>query len=841
MSGIIFNPSSTNTDLPGVKGTGVTDTYVSEVTVGGTTFNQGAFIGEISSDQGDFNIVYPGAVGVTVANLGASSTYVYVDNAGLLQQQINSPTREDFTRKIFVMRIAVDTSTNLILGFEYLNNPIGHYANSIRDLYSYLLAQGVPFKKDQIITGRASDLGFDVSAGSLMEFGGTGYIYDPNVISFNINENADFFLTTRTAFDAGGNTDLPKFWDNNGVITPLGSTTLVGHRIYRFSNGNICLQYGQANYANMDLAKVGVLAEDYVLNPALKNATFFGWWIIESTATNTAGTTLTSFKEYTLGIQGGSTNSLSGALLKGNNLSDLLDDAVARTNLGLGNFTDPNTFTGNLDIVGDVIVGSTLTVNDDLLGTNGLFSGSIASTKINPLIEAVSTGASTNKTRVAVATTAGAYSGGAIVGDSVITSTSNLIIGTGASGTQRLKISSTGEATFASSVSATSGFFSGNGIFGSVREMTLSSENNVSIGAVHRFHIGSSSGEFKFSNTNGDILVLNLDKSATFASSVTTNDFIKIINNSYTDYFLSKNRTDGSQIVGFKSPAGGALEAYTNNTLALTIAASGAATFASSVTAGSTLRIFEPGNTAYKTYTNISAGLNLLSYQSDAGLPYTKTSDIVASSDGTVPSELRFFTRSSGSASIAERLKIDSTGAATFASNVTSGGTVTAANGVFLTDTFFSTTTQPNGTTSFGSSFESESVGRSLLRMATSTAGGANLAQFYNPNGAVGAILVSGSATSYNTTSDYRLKEDLKDFNGLEMISNISVYDYKWKVDNTRSYGVMAHELQEVLPDAVSGEKDAEEMQGVDYSKIVPLLIKSIQELKAEIELLKLK
>ena len=48
----------------------------------------------------------------------------------------------------------------------------------------------------------------------------------------------------------------------------------------------------------------------------------------------------------------------------------------------------------------------------------------------------------------------------------------------------------------------------------------------------------------------------------------------------------------------------------------------------------------------------------------------------------------------------------------------------------------------------------------------------------------------------------------------------------------------MAHELQEVLPDAVSGEKDAEEMQGVDYSKIVPLLIKSIQELEARVKTL---
>ena len=46
----------------------------------------------------------------------------------------------------------------------------------------------------------------------------------------------------------------------------------------------------------------------------------------------------------------------------------------------------------------------------------------------------------------------------------------------------------------------------------------------------------------------------------------------------------------------------------------------------------------------------------------------------------------------------------------------------------------------------------------------------------------------------------------------------------------------MAHELQEVLPQAVIGEKDEEKMQGVDYSKIVPLLIKSIQELEAKVK-----
>ena len=316
------------------RGTGVTSTYVSTVAVGGTTFAQPEVFGEIHSDQGYFAVHYTGATGVTVANLSASSTYVYLDNTGALQQQTTTPTREDWTRKIFTMRIAVASS--VILGFEYLNNPIGHYANSIRDVYAYLLAQGIPFKKDQTVTGRSVGLGFDISAGSLLELGGTGDIYDPNIKDFSAVSNAEFFLSTRTGFDAGGNTALPKFWDNNGVLTALGSTTLVGHRLYRFSNGNVCLQYGQGNYANIVLAKAGVMLENYVLNPALENATFFGWWFIESTATNTGGTTLTDFVEYTLGIQGGSSSSLSGALLKGNNLSDLLDASAARTNLGLG-------------------------------------------------------------------------------------------------------------------------------------------------------------------------------------------------------------------------------------------------------------------------------------------------------------------------------------------------------------------------------------------------------------------------------------------------------------------------------------------------------------------------
>jgi hypothetical protein len=107
-------------------------------------------------------------------------------------------------------------------------------------------------------------------------------------------------------------------------------------------------------------------------------------------------------------------------------------------------------------------------------------------------------------------------------------------------------------------------------------------------------------------------------------------------------------------------------------------------------------------------------------------------------------------------------------------------------------------------------------------------------------NTTVGTISVTTTATAYNTSSDYRLKQDLKEYIGLDLISAIKTYNYEWKTDSTRAYGVLAHELQEVLPQAVYGEKDAEEMQGVDYSKLVPIMIKAIQEQQAQIEELKL-
>jgi hypothetical protein len=102
----------------------------------------------------------------------------------------------------------------------------------------------------------------------------------------------------------------------------------------------------------------------------------------------------------------------------------------------------------------------------------------------------------------------------------------------------------------------------------------------------------------------------------------------------------------------------------------------------------------------------------------------------------------------------------------------------------------------------------------------------------YNGTG-LGSIQGNGSNVSYYTSSDYRLKDDLKQFNALDKILSLNVYDFKWKSTGQRMDGFIAHELQSILPYAVSGVKDGEQMQNVDYSKLTPVNTKAIQELHA--------
>jgi hypothetical protein len=105
----------------------------------------------------------------------------------------------------------------------------------------------------------------------------------------------------------------------------------------------------------------------------------------------------------------------------------------------------------------------------------------------------------------------------------------------------------------------------------------------------------------------------------------------------------------------------------------------------------------------------------------------------------------------------------------------------------------------------------------------------------FGKNGVVaGYIETAGSSTSYVTSSDQRLKENIADADDAgSKIDAIQVRQYDWKADGShQDYGMIAQELQTVAPEAVSGDADSEEMMGVDYSKLVPMLIKEIQSLR---------
>jgi hypothetical protein len=157
-------------------------------------------------------------------------------------------------------------------------------------------------------------------------------------------------------------------------------------------------------------------------------------------------------------------------------------------------------------------------------------------------------------------------------------------------------------------------------------------------------------------------------------------------------------------------------------------------------------------------------------------------------------------------------------------------------------------------------------VGTRGMNIHTTGTGTSERITFQNDNGTVGNIATSGSATSYNTSSDYRLKENVTyTFDATTRLKQLRPCRFNWILDNTDTAldGFLAHEVSSIVPEAIIGAKDAVETwqegeelpdgvsvgdnkldddgntipyyQGIDQSKLVPLLVKTIQELEARI------
>ncbi len=126
-------------------------------------------------------------------------------------------------------------------------------------------------------------------------------------------------------------------------------------------------------------------------------------------------------------------------------------------------------------------------------------------------------------------------------------------------------------------------------------------------------------------------------------------------------------------------------------------------------------------------------------------------------------------------------------------------------------------------------------------------ANGQNGVAFYNTSvTAVGSIAINATTTTYNTSSDYRLKDNVQPMTGaLAKVAALKPCTYRWKADGSDGEGFIAHELQSVVPQCVTGEKDAVDSegnpvyQGIDTSFLVATLTAAIQELKAEVDSLR--
>jgi hypothetical protein len=130
---------------------------------------------------------------------------------------------------------------------------------------------------------------------------------------------------------------------------------------------------------------------------------------------------------------------------------------------------------------------------------------------------------------------------------------------------------------------------------------------------------------------------------------------------------------------------------------------------------------------------------------------------------------------------------------------------------------------------------------------ASGTVSGNGYADFLFAGSVIGTISQNGTtAVAYNTSSDYRLKEEIQPMTGaLAKVAALKPCTYKWKSDGSDGEGFIAHELAEVCPQAVTGEKDAVDedgnpkYQGVDTSFLVATLTAAIQELKSELDSVK--
>jgi hypothetical protein len=285
--------------------------------------------------------------------------------------------------------------------------------------------------------------------------------------------------------------------------------------------------------------------------------------------------------------------------------------------------------------------------------------------------------------------------------------------------------------------------------------------------------------------------------------------------------------------------------------------------------------VIQDGLTDSFTSGAVSSSLSFQARNSDVRV-LGQIDAVHASTNGTVGA-MRFQTRHGDT--LAERLRIDSSGAVGIGRadpqsivGSTPGGLVLQDGGRAATTTQFfvgnssgtaimtlrqDATAYMEGPLTIGAGnsssavlsggflFHTTGINEGFLQHGRPSGAAQSMTGFYNGGSVVGEIRTSTTATQYFTSSDYRLKEEVVSMtNALAKVAQLKPRTYKWKSNGEASQGFIAHELQEVVPEAVAGVKDEldedgkPKYQGVDTSFLVATLTAAMQEQQALIEAL---
>jgi hypothetical protein len=258
-------------------------------------------------------------------------------------------------------------------------------------------------------------------------------------------------------------------------------------------------------------------------------------------------------------------------------------------------------------------------------------------------------------------------------------------------------------------------------------------------------------------------------------------------------------------------------------------------------TGGAFIALCKSRGTAVGANTLVSNGDDLggLFFLGSDGTEFVAGAGITGQVDGTpgandMPGRLVFSTTADGASSPTERMRITQDGFTTFG---TAGTTIlwnqTAVKGVSIAS-------GSNGSLMICRDSDT-------LQLLNRTGSNGDILNFYKSAVFVGSISVTGTATTYGTVSDYRLKENVVPLAGaVDRLNQLQVHRFNFIADPSHTVdGFLAHEAQAVVPECVTGTKDEMDAdgnpvyQGIDQSKLVPLLTAALQEAIAEIASLK--